>query len=594
MDAKDSQAGRRMMTSLSIQQDCFYRDNRPVRLLSGAMHYFRIVPEYWKDRLLKMKAMGLNTLETYMPWNLHEPKPGRFDFSGQLDIVRYLELAAELDMMVIVRPGPYICSEWDMGGLPSWLLRDPGMRLRCAYPPYLKAVDRYFDAMLPQLVPLQASCGGPVVAMQVENEYGSYGNDKTYLRHLEAGMRRRGVDCLLFTSDGPTDWMLQGGTLPELIKVANFGTRSDQAFAKLREHQPVGPLMCGEFWNGWFDHWGKPHHRREPADAALELDHILAAGASVNFYMFHGGTNFGFMAGANHAGVAYEADVTSYDYGAPLDESGVPNEKFFAFREVIGKHETLPALSLPPPIPRKAFGTVKLSQGAALFAHLEVLSKSVRRPAPVPMEQLGQDYGFILYRTFIQGPRESCVLALQEVHDRALIFIDGEYRGVVDRNMSGGPINLEFGSGRFQLDILVENMGRINYGQFLHDYKGITHGVRLDNQFLFDWIIYPLPLRSLKRLRFGASDGVTGPAFYKGTFNIEEPADTFLALPGWTKGVVWLNGFNLGRFWEEKGPQRTLYVPAPKLRCGRNEIVVLELHDAGERTVEFRDSPQLG
>lgn len=581
------------MPALSIQGNAFYRNGQPVRLLSGAMHYFRVVPEYWRDRLLKLKAMGLNTVETYVPWNLHEPRPGRFRFSGQLDIVRYLTLAAELDLMAIVRPGPYICSEWDLGGLPSWLLRDPQMRLRCAYPPYLRAVDRFFAALLPRLAPLQASSGGPIVAVQVENEYGSFGNDQTYLRHLVNSLRRGGIDELLFTSDGPCDWMLQGGTVLDIFKVANFGSHPEDAFAKLRDYQPDGPPMCGEFWNGWFDHWGDPHHQRDAHDAAQTLDHMLVNGASVNFYMFHGGTNFGFMAGANHTGTTYQPDVTSYDYGAPVDESGVPTEKFFACRAVIGKYVPLPALALPAPLPRCAYGTVTFTECAPLLANLDALSRPVYRPAPVPMEMLGQDYGFILYRTTLQGPRETCPLELQEVHDRAQVFVDGEYRGVIDRNMTESPIALAFGPGQHTLDLLVENMGRVNYGPLLHDRKGITHGVRLGNQFLFDWTIFPLPLTNLTRMRFTA-DMTEGPAFHRGSFMVDEPADTFLALPGWTKGVVWLNGTNLGRFWEEKGPQRTLYVPAPLLHRGRNTLIVLELHAAGSRTLELRDVPELG
>ena len=277
-----------MNKTLTIRGNDFIQNGKPVQLLSGAIHYFRVVPEYWRDRLLKLKAMGLNTVETYVAWNLHEPRPGRFNFSGGLDLPAYCRLAGELGLNVIVRPGPYICAEWDLGGLPSWLLRDPSMQLRCSYKPYLKAVDRFFDALIPPLVPLMATRGGPIVALQVENEYGSYGNDKTYLRHLADGLRRRGGDVLLFTSDGPSDLMLTGGTLPDIFKVANFGSRTGEAFAKLREHQPEGPLMCGEFWCGWFDHWGDaaPHHTRSPEDVARELDAMLAAGGSVNFYMF--------------------------------------------------------------------------------------------------------------------------------------------------------------------------------------------------------------------------------------------------------------------------------------------------------------------
>ncbi len=583
------------MNPVTIRGHDFVQDGQPLRILAGAMHYFRVVPEYWRDRLVKMKAMGLNTLETYVCWNLHEPRPGRFDFSGNLDIVRYLEMAAELGLNAIVRPGPYICSEWELGGLPPWLLKDPAMKLRCSYPPYLKAVDRFFDALIERLVPLQASHGGPIIAMQVENEYGSYGNDKVYLRHLEDGLCRRGIDCLLFTSDGPSDSMLQGGTLPHLLKVVNFGSRTTEAFAKLREHQPDGPLMCGEFWNGWFDHWCGKHHTRDAQDATRELEAMLAAGASVNFYMFHGGTNFGFMAGANHVDTGLQPDVTSYDYDAPLNEWGEPTAKYFAFRDVIAKYVAIPETPATGPIPRRAYGEVRLTKSAALMDQLDRLSKPVRSPTPMTMEALGQNYGFVLYRTRVTGPREEAPLVLQDVHDRALVFVDGEYRGVIHRDAKESPVNLKFGPGDHQIDILVENMARINYGPLMHDRKGITEGVRLGGQFLFGWTMYPLPCDNLKRLRFDSpSTEVKGPAFYRGVFAVDEPADTFLALPGWTKGVAWINGFNLGRFWEEKGPQHTLYIPGPKLRHGRNDLVVLELHDPGRQTVVLTDTPSLG
>jgi beta-galactosidase len=572
----------------------FEQDGQPIRILAGAMHYFRVMPEYWRDRLLKLKAMGLNTVETYVCWNLHEPKPGRFDFTGRLDLPAYIRLAAELGLMVIVRPGPYICSEWDFGGLPSWLLKDPAMRVRCAYPPYLKAVDRFYDTLIPLLAPLTVSRGGPIIAVQIENEYGSYGNDKTYLRHLQDGLIRRGIDCLLFTSDGPTDSMLTGGTLPGVFKVVNFGSRATQAFTKLRQHQPDRPVMCGEFWNGWFDHWGAAHHKRDAAEAASELDAMLGEGGSVSFYMFHGGTNFGFMSGANHDGKNFTPDVTSYDYGAPLNEYGEPTPKYFAFRDVIRKHVPGPELPLPAPVLRKAYGTVELKDSVPLLAGLDRLSKPVKSPTPLPMEAVGQDYGFILYRTRVDGPREKAKLVLQDCHDRALIFVDGEYKGVIDRNGEEPPIELEFGAGTFQLDILVEAIARINYGPWLHDRKGITEGARLGYLFLFDWTIYPLPLDNIRKVKFGTPAAAAGPVFHRGTFKVDEPADTFLALPGWTKGVAWLNGFNLGRYWEAKGPQHTLYVPAPLLKKGRNELVILELHGTTSGTVEFRDTPDLG
>lgn len=581
------------MGSFAIRGHEFVFDGTPLRVLSGAVHYFRVPPACWRDRLLKLRACGLNAVETYVPWNAHEPRPGQVTFDGWLDLVGFIRLAAELELRVIVRPGPYICSEWDLGGLPAWLLADPGMRLRCSYPPYLEAVDRWFDVLLARLAPLQVTRDGPVVAMQIENEYGSYGNDKTYLKHLLAGMRARGIDVLLFTADGGQDSMLEGGTLLDVLKAVNFGRDAVGQLAALRRHQPQGPLFCGEFWSGWFDHWGEAHNRRSAEEAAAELDAMLAAGASVNLYMFHGGTSFGFWPGANHTGTEYQPDVNSYDFDALLDEAGAPTAKFHACRAAIARHVPVPPLQLPPPVPRRAYGPVRLGLRAGLFESLPVLATQVDSPLPEPMERLGQAHGFILYRTTVNGPREAAPLVVEEVHDRAQLFVDGEVRAVLERNRPA-EVMLRFGPGPHRLELLVENMGRVNFGPQLHDRKGITAGVRLGLQWLFGWQIFPLPLTDLSSLQFIVAEAArTGPAFFRGLLQVDEPADTFLALPGWTKGVCFLNGFNLGRYWE-RGPQRTLYVPAPLLRPGYNDLVVFELHDAGDGTVEFRAEPDLG
>ena len=581
------------MPTFTIEENSFLLDDLPFRILSGAMHYFRVHPDYWKDRLLKMRAMGLNTLETYVPWNLHEPHPEDFDFSGWLNLERYIEMAGELGLYVIVRPGPYICAEWEFGGLPSWLLKDPGMRLRCMYRPFLDAVDSYLDEVLKRVAPLQITRGGPVIALQIENEYGSYGNDQQYLKYLEEGLRHRGIDVLLLTSDGPSDEMLQYGTLPHVFMTANFGSRSRDAFEKLREYQPEGPLMCTEFWNGWFDHWGERHHTRSAYDAAQVLEDILSEGASVNLYMFHGGTNFGFMNGANAApGPRYQPTVTSYDYDAPLDEAGNPTPKYFALREVIGRFVDLPPLELPEDAPAADFGKVEWVESAALEHNLEVLSEEIQSATPEPMEAFDQDYGYILYRTQVSGPREDARITVKGLHDRALVFMDDEEIGILERETSKNSLTIEVPPQGTTLEFLVENMGRVNYGPELVDRKGITGGVLLGQQWLFNWEIYPLPLDDLSQLRFEPGLPQRYPAFFRGVFHVERPADTYLALPGWTKGVAWINGFNLGRYWK-RGPQKTLYVPGPLLVAGQNELILFELHAAG-KPAELRNKAELG
>jgi beta-galactosidase len=582
------------MPTFEISGKSFLYEGKPIQILSGAIHYFRVVPEYWRDRLLKLKACGLSTVETYVAWNIHEPKPGQFCFEGLADIEGFIKTAGELGLHVIVRPGPYICAEWEFGGLPAWLLADSDIRLRCYDKSFLEKVDRFFDELLSRLKPLQCTNGGPIIAMQVENEYGSYGNDKKYLNYLKEGMIRRGIDVLLFTSDGPMDEMLRGGMLPDVYATVNFGSRPEEGFAKLLEHQPDKPLMCMEFWNGWFDHWGEEHHTRDAKDAADVLDRMLKAGGSVNFYMFHGGTNFGFMNGANNFGTLAPT-VTSYDYDSPLSESGDLTEKYYEFKKVISKYTKVEEDILPEPIPKKAYGRVALEQYAGLFESLEQLSQPIQRTCPEPMEKLGQNYGYILYRNQVVGPRKENKLRIQELHDRALIFLDGEFKGIMDRDTKE-PMILDVPNSTAQLDILVENMGRTNYGPYMKDYKGITEGVWFGTQFLFDWTIYPLPMEDLSNLQLQAIDrdhAENCPAFFRGTLEVEEPADTFLSMEGWKKGIVYVNGFNLGRYWEV-GPTKTLYVPAPLLRKGKNEITVFELEGTKSLSVEFLDKPNLG
>ncbi|GGY43547.1 glycoside hydrolase family 35 protein [Pseudoduganella albidiflava] len=563
--------------SFTISGDRFLLDGAPLRVLSGALHYFRVVPGQWRDRLLKLRAMGLNTVETYVAWNLHEPRPGEFRFDGGLDLAAFVRLAQELGLYVIVRPGPYICAEWEFGGLPAWLLADPAMEVRCCYPPYLDAVRRFYAALLPQLLTLQVPHGGPILAMQVENEYGSYGSDSRYVEWVRALMVELGVETLLFTSDGATDHMLTHGTLPAVYKTANFGSRADGEFAKLREYQPDGPLMCMEFWNGWFDHWGEPHHTRDAADAAQALDEILASGASVNVYMFHGGTNFGFMNGANTDldTRAYQPTVNSYDYDAPLSEAGEPTAKFYAFREVIAKYVDLPPLSLPPPAPILAPTAARFAGSAALADALPVLATAHRDIVPRAMESLGQDYGFLLYRTTVAHPPGKVTLSVERVHDRAQVFVNGVEAGVLARD-GDGKLEIDLPAGPVTLDLLVENMGRVNYGPDLQDRKGLLGWVRLGINKLYHWTMFQLPLADLSRLEFAAA-ATAGPAFHRAVFDVAAPGDSFLSLPGWSKGVAWVNGFNLGRYWE-RGPQQALYVPAPLLRQGENELIVFELH----------------
>ncbi|MGW4078170.1 glycoside hydrolase family 35 protein [Streptomyces asiaticus] len=580
--------------ALTLSDDGFLLHGEPFRILSGALHYFRTHPDQWADRLRKARLLGLNTVETYVPWNLHQPAPGTLDLDGLLDLPRFLDLAHAEGLRVLLRPGPYICAEWEGGGLPSWLTAQPGLRPRSRDPRFTAAVDAYLDLLLPPLAPHMAARGGPVIAVQVENEYGAYGDDTAYLAYLADALRTRGVEELLFTCDQADKAKLAAGSLPGVLTTGTFGGRAEQSLEVLRAHQESGPLMCAEFWIGWFDHWGEPHHIRAADDAAKDLDTLLSAGASVNIYMFHGGTNFGFTAGANHDH-AYTPAVTSYDYDAVLTECGDPGPKYEAFRDVIARHAAVPDEPVPEPSPKLPPTDVTLTDSANALVCAEFLSPGEQFTDPPTMERLGQAYGFVLYGTELPALGDRVLHFTGGVGDRAQVFVNGAPAGVLERERHEDTLHVRSPEYGARLDVLVENMGRANYGPRIGDPKGITGPVTLDGEPLEDWTCHPLPLDRLPELPFRGTGNtpVAGPSFHRGTFTVDTPADAFLALPGWTKGVAWINGFNLGRYWS-RGPQRRLYVPAPVLRPGTNELVLLELHAATTRTVRLTDEPDLG
>ncbi len=584
------------MPMLTYDKDNFLLDGKPYTIISGAIHYFRTVPEYWYDRLLKLKACGFNTVETYTCWNLHERREGRFDFSGMLDIERFISIAEELELNVIIRPGPYICAEWEFGGLPSWLLKYPNIALRCDDPLYLEKVTPFYKELFDRIRPHLCTNGGRVFMVQVENEYGSYGDDKTYLRKVAQLYRDNGIDCLLFTSDGTLLSMLSGGTLPELLAVGNFGGDVKLKLGKLHKFKPNQPLMCGEFWGGWFNHWYGENHDRKTRELADMIDDFFAVNASFNLYMFHGGTNFGFTNGANHDGI-YNPTVTSYDYGAPLTEAGDLTQTYYAIRDAIAKNTGVQ----PPDLdvkdtPKAAYGTLELTQCAPLLENLCALAQPVFKAYPQTMEQLEQDFGYILYSTEVEGPIEENDLIFTQLHDRAHIFINGKLAGIRERSRRMDEVKIGLATGeKVRLDILVENMGRVNYGPKLFDQKGIVGGIRIERRFHFGWDHYCLPMEDVSGLCWQDAAEGDVPAFYKGTLKIDKaPCDTFIELPGFQKGFCMVNGFNVGRYYNAAGPQKTLYIPAPVLRQGDNEILVFETDGCAVPTVIFRDTPDLG
>lgn len=596
---------------LEIKNKKFYMDSKPFDIYSGAMHYFRTVPEYWEDRLTKLKAAGFNTVETYVCWNLHEKKPGEFDFSGILDIEKYLEIAQKVGLYAIVRPGPYICAEWDFGGLPAWLLKDKNMQIRCMYPDYLKCVERFYKELLARLVPHLESHGGNIIAMQVENEYGSYGNDKDYLRYVEKLTRDCGVDCLLFTSDGNTNNMISGGSLPDIYKVLNFGSRSRTAFNVLKGFENDGPNMCGEFWCGWFDHWRDKHHTRNSLEIVNEIKGFIDNGASFNMYMFHGGTNFGFTAGANHnQGHGYEPTVTSYDYCAMLTEWGDYTPAYHAVRKLLCEKQGIEPPELPESPKLQSIGKVELTETASLFENLDNIGEKHHVPVPEGMEYFGQNFGLIYYETTLKGKYNASPMYVKNVHDFAEVYFDGEKKTSIDRTLysvegkttlkdvifkkkkgESSPFLMPALSGERKIGVLVDTMGRVNYGENMLDRKGISD-IYLGIQRLMNYDVWTLPLDNLDKLKYSSSVKKDEPVFLKGSFKTDSKADCFVHLDGFNRGCVYINGFNLGRFWKV-GPQKSLYIPGTLLK-DENEIIVFNIGGYSKPTVSITDKHNLG
>ncbi|GFS20800.1 LOW QUALITY PROTEIN: beta-galactosidase [Elysia marginata] len=657
-------------TNLSFKDGEFLWQGKPLRIFSGAIHYFRTVPEYWQDRLEKAKACGLNTIETYVPWNLHEPRPGHYKNEGILDLRRFIKLASNLGLYVIFRPGPYICSEWDFGGLPSWLLGDPEMKVRSNYKGYQDAVKRYFSWLLPQITDLQSSQGGPIFAVQVENEYGSFSFDPAHLLWLRDLLWESGITELLVTSDNETcarglralSEGRNGGkaedevdlfNIPGVLPTANGMTVDElrAVFAEIRRErrsdekaQSGGksrPLMVMELWSGWFDYWGAPIHETTTAQSLLEtVRYAFSQGSSINLYMFHGGTNFGFMNGAlqlppnaaegeekqesSSTGSAldvdsfpYRPDVTSYDYDAPLTEDGCITGKFLALREIIEgerKKDLSSSSENLPDVPRGncraqsplvvegwAGNRSELSGGLEKLAWDDLLAlvtkRAVEKEDPKWMESYVfgdgavQSYGYIVYRKKLEsGSRVKNISFTGRVRDLGNVLVNGKSRASIDWSVKDGTVSLQQESKNESavLDIVVENLGLTIDGKVAQEWEVLA----LD--FEDGYIMKTLASANWVKVRCSDQGETVGPALYRGVVRLTEetPADYFVRLEGWHKGVLFVNGFNLGRYWN-KGPTRTLYVPGPVLRKGDNQVVVFEEEGAGGQIV-FGIEPHLG
>jgi beta-galactosidase len=573
--------------TFAISDSQFLLRGKPFQIISGEMHYVRIPPEYWRDRLVKAKCMGLNTISTYVFWNVHEPRQGVFNFTGNADIARFVMTAQEVGLYVILRPGPYVCAEWDFGGCPSWLLKEHDLKVRSTDPRFLAACERYIKMLGRELTSLQISKGGPIIMVQIENEYGSFGNDTAYPGKIRDMIRGAGFDVPLFSADGSSQ--MPNAYLPDVFPGVNGATGQD-IFNAIRRYKPHGPYFVPEFYPGWLDHWGEPHAKVDVTEIAGDLEWILSHDISVNLYMFHGGTNFGFMNGANF-GYHYQPQPTSYDYDAPLDEEGRPTPKYFKLQEVIKKY--LPAdtvlPSLPSPLPLIDIPSFTLRETCDPF---ESSNASIFSDRPRPMEDLDQSYGYILYRHVFKMPVRG-KLVMNDLHDYGIVCVNGEKIASLDRRNKQRVVPIDIPGAPATLDILVENGGRVNYGrEMISDRKGITGSVTIDGKELFGWNIHLLPMENAPNVRYLERDNLTGPVVYRGKFILPKTGDTFLDMRGWGKGCVWVNGRNLGRFWY-LGPQQTLYVPGAWLKSGENEITVLELEGSGYRNLRGLREPIL-
>jgi beta-galactosidase len=574
----DSIKAQKVKHTFKLSPAEFLLDDQPFQIISGELHPSRIPENYWRHRIQMAKAMGCNTISAYIFWNYHEAEEGVFDFTtGNKNLSEFIKAVQDEEMWLILRPGPYVCAEWELGGIPPYLLRIPDIRLRCMDPRYMAAAERYIARLAEEIRPYLVTKGGPVIMLQIENEYGSFGNDRIYLNRLKEVWASNGIDIPTFTGDGPTTHMLEAGTLKGSAVGLDSGSSAED-FELASQMNPGVPVFSSETYPGWLTHWGEEWAKPDTISLLKEVRYLMDNRKSFNFYVLHGGTNFGFTAGANSGGNGYEPDVTSYDYDAPVNEQGVATPKYLALRKLIGSY--LPKGKKLPPIPEPVSAIevpmIFLSRFTSIWDNLPQPENSV---TPKPFEAFGQDYGFILYKTELIGHKKG-KLAVTEIHDYATVFLDGAYVGRLDRREGINTIELPAGkSTNPVLEILVEGMGRINFGQHLIDRKGITDRVTLNGMTLMNWKIYKLPMdwKFVYDLRSSGRTVNKEGIYFKGNFSLIETGDTFFDVSNYKKGIVWVNGHNLGRFWD-LGPQKRLYCPASFLKVGMNEIIVFDLH----------------
>lgn len=577
----------------------FVLDGKPLKILSGAIHYFRILPEDWYHSLYNLKALGFNTVETYIPWNFHETIEGEYNFSGRRDIKQFVQTAHELGLYVIVRPSPYICAEWEFGGLPAWLLNKNNLRIRANDANYLDLVSRYYAKLFEILTPLQIDNHGPIIMMQVENEYGSYGEDKEYLRALTKMMHDYGVTVPLFTSDGAWQQCLEAGSLAEedILPTGNFGSKSVKRMQNLKrfhhDFNKSWPLMSMEFWDGWFNRWGDKVIKRRSDELIDEIKEVLKIG-SINLYMFHGGTNFEFWNGCSARDHHDLPQVTSYDYDAPLDEAGNPTKEYYDIQKLV--RALFPSSKQSKPITKslQSLGPFELQDKVSLFSILESISNQTSSFYPLSMEQAGKGYGYMVYRTHLKRAIKDENFRIVDARDRVQLFFNHEKVYTAYQEEIGKKFQAKLKTPTVQADMLVENMGRVNYGYKLvapTQHKGIGQGLMQDLHFIQNWQQFEIDFTQLSSEHFKEAWIEGQPSFYQYEFEVENPLGTYIDVSGFGKGIVLINGFNIGRYWDI-GPTLSLYVPGTLLKKGRNKVVIFETEGRYRNEIEFIKSPK--
>ena len=592
MLAVGTSPAQRATHTFAIADGAFRLDGKPLQIISGEMHFARIPREYWRHRLRMAKAMGLNTIATYVFWNYHEIKPGVFDFrTGNRDLAAFVRIAQEEGLWVILRPGPYACAEWDFGGFPSYLLKEPDLKVRSKDPRFLAAAHRYIDALAKEIRPLQVTRGGPILMVQAENEYGSYGSDAEYKEYHRKMLLDNNIDVPLFTSDG--DWLFAKGSIPGVLMTGNGEENYDTLVSRVNAfHGGQGPYMVAEFYPGWLIHWAEKFPITPTKNFIGSYESLLAHGASVNLYMFHGGTNFGFTSGSNYSRERpIEPSTTTYDYDAPLSEAGWATPKYYALRDVIRRHVSYEIPAVPDSLPVIAVPAVTLAPTADLFDLVKQV-KPLQAAQPLAMEEMGQVEGWVFYRHTVTTATKG-LLEVIGLRDYGIVFVNGTRVATLNRRDKKFTVEISVPAGG-RLEILVENMGRINYGgDMVNNRKGIISPVKLGGAELSGWETYQLPFDKVPSARGTKTAPTAGvPLVLRGSFTLERTGDTFLDMRAWQKGIVFVNGINLGRYWQV-GPQQTLYLPGAWLKRGRNEIVVFETGTAATRTVAGLTRPIL-